>query len=81
MSASILFPGSSAWTPAAVRLGQPGAPSVRNAPDLAPRSMTPCAPEDLALLTEGMFLLGGHFTKVTEQCVGPSTPKFTLCNL
>lgn len=71
MSASILSLGSSAWTPAAVLLGQLGAPSVRSAPSLAPRSMTPCAPGGLALLTEGMSLLGGPSTKVTEQRVGP----------
>lgn len=67
MSVSALFLGSSAWTPAAVQSGQLGAPSVKNAPNLAPRSMRPCAPGARALPTEGTFLLDVHFTKVTAQ--------------
>ena len=79
MNASILFLGSSAWMPAAVQSGQRGALSVRSAPNLAPRSTRPCAPGGLALLTEGTFLLGGHFTKVTvSSAFGPSAPKLHL---
>ena len=64
-NASILYLGSSAWMPAAVRSEQLGALSVKSAPNLAPKSMRPCARGGLALPTEGMSWPGGHFTKVT----------------
>lgn len=75
MNVSILFLESFAWMPAAVQWGQLGAQSVRNAPNLAPRSTRPCAPGGRALLTEGTFLLGGHFTKVTLKVTSTSLPQ------